>query len=360
MYDWLNRIFSSSKTTPLEMTAAPVTEVACAATAPGVASEQPVSEPQPTTPSATGKFSKTSWLQRSDLNAAFTDWLFARNVDSDIFTSQIEKDILAALDAIVNSSQSGANLVRRMPGVIPQLLQSLRSDDFSGAELARRISVDVVLVAAVIRIANSSVYNPGKPITSIEHAVLVLGQAGLRQLITSVAFRPIIDLQSGHFTKTIAPRLWEQSEKCAIANRLLATGTGADPFEAFLAGLLKDVGLIVSLRVIDQMSDGKQPIGSESFCNALINYGRILSCSIGREWHFPQAVTTAIEEQGEARNAAISAAGKILASGDYLSKMHFLNSQHRLPDHLAAYIDDLSDNERQCLHELNQAQESPA
>ncbi len=352
MYDWLKRIFSSPK--PDSLDSASTLLVAAAPVAVPITAPAPETAAAPVSPKA----SSSSWMQRNEVNAAFTDWLFARNVDADIFVSQIEKDILTTLDGIVKSKQSGANLVRRMPGVIPQLLQTLRNDDFSGAELARRISHDLVLVAAVIRIANSSVYSPGKPITSIEHAVLVLGQAGLRQLITSVALRPIIDLQSGQFTKLIAPKLWEQSEQCAIANRLLATGTPVDPFEAFLAGLLKDVGLIVSLRVIDQMSDGKQPIGSESFCNALINYGRILTCSIGREWHFPETVSRAIEEQGESRNAAVSPIGKVLATGDYLSKMHFLNRENRFPDHLAAYTRDLSESEQDCLAELGRVQEA--
>ncbi|MGZ3157580.1 MAG: HDOD domain-containing protein, partial [Burkholderiaceae bacterium] len=130
-----------------------------------------------------------SWQQRDDVSANYHNWLFA-NESSDLDASPVEKEILESLERIVKSNQSGANLVRRMPGLVPQLLQSLRSENFSVGELSRKISNDVVLVAAIIRLANSSYYNPVQSITSIEHAVMVLGQNGLRQLITSVAFKP--------------------------------------------------------------------------------------------------------------------------------------------------------------------------
>ena len=163
-----------------------------------------------------------SWLQRNETTADFNRWVFDAQTNTDIFISPLEQRVLDALEDIIKGKQSGVNLVRRMPGVIPQLLQSLRTDDFSGAELARKISNDVVLVAAVIRIANSAFYSIDKPITSIEHAVLVLGQEGLRQLISGVAFKPIIDLKSGYFTQMIAPKCWLQAERCALAARLLA------------------------------------------------------------------------------------------------------------------------------------------
>lgn len=354
MYGWLQRLFSQPEAAPVARRAAPAEEPAAPAMP---AAAEPEPEPAPVV--AAPKASNISWLQRSDINATFTNWLFDGNGHPDIFTSRTEQDILAGLEKIVQSKQSGANLVRRMPGVIPQLLQSLRTDDFSGAELARKLSHDVVLVAAVIRIANSSVYNPGQPITSIEHAVLVLGQNGLRQLITSVAFRPIIDLQSGHFTKTIAPRLWEQGEKCALVNRMLATDQRIDPFEAFLAGLLQNVGMIVALRVLDQLSEGRRHgIGSENFCNALIAHGRTLSCNIGAEWKFPASVSQAIMEQANAgKKTDLSPMGEILSTGDYLSKMYLLSKNERLQGDLANYTSDLSERETDFLAELNSAPE---
>lgn len=337
MFAWLRRLFSSSGNAP---------------------AAAPASIAQPAKPPAQSQVQNIIThaalsMQRNQIDFIFGSWLFETESHPDIFTNGNEDAILAAIDATVKSEESGAHMVRRMPGVIPQLLQSLRNPDFAGAELARTISHDVVLVAEVLRLANSAAYNPGSPITSIDHAVLVLGHDGLRQLITGVAFKPIVNLKSGNFTRMVAPRLWAQSERCAMACGMLARGEAVDPLDAFLVGLVHNVGLTVSLRIIDKISDGRQPVGSPTFCNALAAYGRTLAINIGREWHFPEAVTTAISEQGAStHNANISQLGRILLMGDHLSKFDTLVRHGRADANDRELTEDLSDKELACLQEL--------
>ena len=292
----------------------------------------PVESPAaaPVAPARAAARAAVSFDQLDQVNRLYHHWLFDTEGESELDTNPLENQVLDALAAILNSQQSGAALVRRMPGMIPQLLQSLRSDSFSGAQLSRTISNDVVLVAAVIRLANSSLNGTGTSITSVEHAVMLIGQEGLRHLITSVAFRPIIDMNSGHFTRTLAPRIWDHSERCAVANRALAESMGIDPFEAFLAGLVQNVGLIVSLRIMDQVAKGDKSLGSEMFCARLMRDARVLTCSIGREWHFPDNVTQAIGEQGGMKKGAVvSPLGRLLTLTDYLGKVRILVENER-------------------------------
>ena len=298
-------------------------------------------------------------MQRSVADYEFTSWLFASENHPDLFTNPCEDAILAAIDEAVKSPRSGTHLVRRIPGVIPQLLQSLRSPDFSGQELARLIWHDVVLVSEVLRLANSAAYNPGTPITSIDHAILILGQDGLRQLITGVAFKPIIDMKSGSFTRRVAPHLWDQAERCALANRILARAAGADPLEAFLAGLIHNVGLIVALRIIDQIYDRSQPLGSPTFCNALVPLGRALTANIAREWHFPDTVIRAVGEADAAEKGGgagsrepMSALGAILVTGDYLAKLDTLRRQGRIAQDDPRVSHDLSEAQRECFAQI--------
>ncbi|MES2758791.1 MAG: HDOD domain-containing protein [Pseudomonadota bacterium] len=315
MVRWLQRLFS--RPAPAAVPQAPA-QAPPAAPAPAAAAATPLTRPA------------VSFDQLDRANRLYYRWLFDTEGESDLDTSALENLALDALAKIINSQQSGAALVRRMPGMIPQLLQSLRSDTFSGAQLSRTISGDVVLVAAVIRLANSSLAGTGSSITSVEHAVMLIGQEGLRHLITSVAFRPIIDLNSGHFTRTLAPRIWDHSERCAVANRALAEAMGIDPFEAFLAGLVQNVGLIVSLRIMDQVTKGDKGLGSELFCAQLVHNARLLTCSIGREWHFPDSVTRAIAEQaGMKKDAVVSPLGRLLTLTDYLGKVRILVENER-------------------------------
>ncbi len=303
-----------------------------------------------------------SFEQRDIINATYYNWLFGTAGSSELDTSAQENQVLDALATILKSQQSGAALVRRLPGLIPQLLQSLRSDNFSGAQLSRTISSDVVLVAAVIRAANNSFIGNGTNITSVEHAILLIGTEGLRHLITSVAFRPIIDMNSGHYTRALAPRIWDQSERAAVANRLMAEEMGIDPFEAFLAGLVQYVGLIVTLRIMDQADKDGTHLGSEMFCAGLLRDARTLSCSIGREWDFPASVVTAIGEQAGARKGVqISPMGRLLSQSDYLSKVRILAESDLADSADPALFKGLSPSAMACYHRLDAlADDAPA
>ena len=355
MYQWLQRLFSG----PSEPPAPPVTlkvvrpavPVASAPASMAPAAHVPAAPVPAAAPPAR---SSVSFEQKDDVNANYYNWLFDTREECDLDTSVLETEVLEALDKIVKSKHSGADLVRRLPGLLPQLLQSLRSDSFSGAQLSRTISTDVVLVAAVIRLANSSLQGGGKSITSVEHAVIVIGQEGLRHLLTGVAFRPIIDMNSGHFTRTLAPRIWEQCERCALANRMLAEEMGINPFEAFLAGLIQHVGLIVSLRIMDQVAKDSSQMGSAMFCATLLRDARTLSCSIGREWNFPEAVTLAISEQASMRKGAqMSPLGQLLSLSDYLSKVRILVENERLAPGDTRLFRGLSAAATECYRQLD-------
>ena len=349
MYRWLQQIFSGK--TASKTSAPPVSTFAPPAppATPGTSGTPAiVSAPAP----------QLAFEQRDTIDTAYLHWLFDSSTVG-LDTSPAENSVLAATGAILSSQQSGAALVRRLPGLVPQLLQSLRSDDFSAAQLSRLISTDVVLVAAIIRVANGLYVGTGTQITSVEHAVILIGQEGLRQLITSVAFRPIIDINSGHYTRTLAPRIWDQSERCAVAGRAVAEARGFDPFDAFLAGLVQNVGLIVTLRIMDGVAkDGAgkhgHSLGSEVFTARLMADARALTCSICREWKFPDSVIAAITEQGGVRKgASVSPLGRVLTVADYLSKMRLLADADRIADDDPTLIAGLPDGARACYLSLS-------
>jgi HD-like signal output (HDOD) protein len=322
MFRWLHRLISGPTAGPQPLAAA--VAVADAPPAPPPAAPPPPAPPQPGT-------APVSFEQLERINGAWNAWLFDR-ADGGLELLEAETRVLDALAAIVASQQSGAALVRRMPGLIPQLLQSLRSETFSGSALSRTIASDPVLVAAVVRLANSCYQGTGNSITSVEHAVILIGQEGLRQLITTVAFRPIIDMHSGFYTRRLAPHLWAHSERCAMAARQVA-GAGIEPFDAFLAGLLQNVGLIVSLRIMDQTAQDGERLGSDVFLAQLARDTRRLCASIAREWNFPETVSAALLEQGELRRGVImSPLGRLLKLTDYLGKVRMLVEQGLLDE----------------------------
>ncbi|MGJ9416207.1 HDOD domain-containing protein [Massilia sp. CMS3.1] len=262
----------------------------------------------------------------AEVDAAFFRWL-AGGAGGDAPQAS-ERLILDELARLADSPARAADLVPRVPAVIPELLRSLRDDSVSNADLSRMVAQDVVLVAELVREANSPYYRPPTPVKNIEGAVMLLGQNGLRMLLARVAFRPVIGMQSGRFAKRAAPRIWMQSEKCALAAATLAPHAAANPFEAYLAGLIQNVGLVVAFRLIDQVYTEDNLPGSSAFCAALLGHARGLAHGIAIEWEFPPTVAGAIADAGAAHGTAL---GSVLASADVLAKLRLLVDAGELP-----------------------------
>lgn len=286
----------------------------------------PVPGPEDVSPPATLD-TATTMLARSasDIDGLFHPWLLGVDAGAGLRPNDAEVRLARALERIAGTTeQAVSDLVPRMPAVIPMLLQSLRDKDVSNARLSGQIAQDPVLLAAVLRQANTSHYRRRTAITSIEQALALLGQNGLRLLVASVAFKPVLGLQSGHFTRTVAPRLAELSSHSALACRCVAGRLGADAFEVFLAGLLQNVGMMAALRAMDQVSDGQENLQSGKFCAVFADNARRLAVRVGKEWAFPPQVVGALAPAAGADAAPASPLAQAVSQADLLGKVRVL------------------------------------
>jgi len=299
MKNWLARLFGS----PDRPDRAPSTTAISAA------------PPAATAPVAAGVVDAPRSL---DLDLAFFRLLAGGAVHAGEAPAQL---ILDELTRLARQPEAAADLVPRVPAVIPRLLRSLRDEGTSAGELARQVGQDVSLVAEVIREVNSPYYRASSRITNIEGALMLLGQNGLRMLLARVAFRPVISAQAGRLARQAAPQVWSRSEKCALAASMAAPRLGASPFEAYLAGLMQDVGLIVAFRLVDQVAPASALPQSGEFARALLEQARILSTRIAAAWELPRPVGQAILQAGEPDAPPL---GRALNEGDRLATLRVL------------------------------------
>jgi HD-like signal output (HDOD) protein len=232
--------------------------------------------------------------------------------------------VLVELDRLLDAPDHAADLVPRVPEVIPQLLRSLRDEAASSAELARQVARDPSLVAELIREANSPYYRSSSQVRTIDAALLVLGRNGLRMLLARAAFRPLIGIQNGRHSRQAAPRIWRHTEKCALAASLLAPGLGADPFEAYLSGLMDDLGLIVALRLFDGMLDTDALPQDPAFVAALLARTRTLAARIALQWKLPPPIAAAILGAAGSGPSAAQPLSVSLGRAEYLALLRLL------------------------------------
>ena len=138
-----------------------------------------------------------------EVDATYYRWLTAAaGYDA---STELQTRILDGVRMLVHDPGSAAELVPRVPELIPKLLRGLMDENLSTAELSRELSADPVLVAEVIRESNSAYYKPLTPIKTLEAAVMMLGLNGVRMLLARVALRPLVKMQVEGFARHALP-----------------------------------------------------------------------------------------------------------------------------------------------------------
>ena len=259
-------------------------------------------------------------LLADHVDAAYFDWLMGRSQVTPAEDAS-QTMLLGYLADLAKSDLAGSDLIPRIPGIMQELLKNMRDENVSSSNLALLIKKDVVLLVAVLKAANSAIYNPPSPIIDLNKAIQVLGHNGLRLILAKTAARPIFNAKLGDFTKLMGPKIWEHTEARSIACSVLAKQRGVDQFQAFLAGLMQDVGLMIALRVFERGGVSSGLSASESFRKSLRKQARTISAQICRVWDLVPPVPVAISEQdSEKSGAEWSPLGQLLRIGDFIGK----------------------------------------
>jgi len=150
------------------------------------------------------------------------------------FSLELPIDTAAVLATI--QSQIG------MPLVAHKVLDLMHSGQVDAHTLAAVIAQDQALSLRVLKLANSPYYGFSRRISTVQDAVVILGDKALRNMVLILAMKGM------HNSFGLTERmLWEESAAYAMAARFLAEKvTGLHPEEAFMAGLMSNVGEVVS------------------------------------------------------------------------------------------------------------------
>lgn len=129
------------------------------------------------------------------------------------------------------------------PLVATKLLELLRKPDTEIRELVTTLALDPAVSARVLKMANSVYYDQQRQVTTLERAIIVIGQNTLRNMALDSSLR-----NAKRTYGLLERRLWENSIASAVACRMISRASGRfEPEEAYLAGLLHHVGKTVMI-----------------------------------------------------------------------------------------------------------------
>jgi HD-like signal output (HDOD) protein len=152
-----------------------------------------------------------------------------------------------------------------MPHVASKVLELSSDPDTSASRLQQVISDDQAMTARILKIANSAMYACSRRIKTLSEAIVMLGFNSIRSLVVTSAARNLYS--SGSARMGLKERLlWEHSIGSAFACRLLvAERHPALAEEAFLAGLMHDIGkLVLNLQLPEQFEEIVQIVYNEN------------------------------------------------------------------------------------------------
>jgi len=129
------------------------------------------------------------------------------------------------------------------PAIIAQLM-NLTSDINTDIEkITRGILADQSLTAKVLKLSNSSFYGRAKEVRTLKEAIVILGFMTLHSLVIATSTQSLYQKSPDD---GISDKLWEHALATALASRMIAQKTGYHGVEeAFIAGLLHDIGKLV-------------------------------------------------------------------------------------------------------------------
>ena len=136
--------------------------------------------------------------------------------------------------------------VSSLPEVTVKIVQVVENPDASARDIHDIVRSDPALAAKILKVVNSAFYGLPAQIAGLDRAILMLGLSVVKNLALATSLSRL--LKAERITQDFGPRdLWKHCIAVGVCARNLARVSKSDQIdEAFVAGLVHDMGLIVS------------------------------------------------------------------------------------------------------------------
>jgi HD-like signal output (HDOD) protein len=202
-----------------------------------------------------------------------------------------------SLESLFNATHNLPNI----PQVVQELIANFNNPDINVDEISKKIQMDQVISAKVMRLANSAKYGAGRSIPSIDSAVVMLGFDTLKTLVVASgvtgAFKDIPGFDKKQF--------WRDSFLTASICKLMSKHTSVDAETAFTCGMLPTIGELL-IHIVHEESAVEIDNLVESGASRVelqdnqygYNYTQV-GYGLAKRWNFPEEVLRGIRQQDD-------------------------------------------------------------
>lgn len=225
-------------------------------------------------------------------------------------------------------------VIPSIPQVAARFLEIIQDPEFDYADVVEVLSSDAGTAGEILRLANSSLFGVTRHVSSLSHALTLLGMRRVRSLVLG---RYIVDSLDRHARTHISvPYFWRRSLTCAVLSGQLAAHLEPQAREeTFIAGLLADVGVIILDEAMpkdygelaaEYRPDGPTDLARKELALIGVDHGEV-SAIVLAHWQLPDMVCEAVAEHPwELEKPEDSPLSRLVGAADILSK-HLCDSQ---------------------------------
>ena len=181
-----------------------------------------------------------------------------------------------------------------LPHVAQRALVLLHDKEVDYHALAKTIGDDPAIAAEVLRVVNSSAYARLFKVSQLETAFARLGCSTLRSILVAMTVKGIV-IRTGGPVRTLGEEIWQRAIVSGVLVHELSRRYGLPDGEAFLVGLLHDIGNLALLRVLHDCQ--KQLGGTVSralFDGLSEEWHERLGVRLAQAWRLPEPLPTLI------------------------------------------------------------------
>ncbi len=185
-----------------------------------------------------------------------------------------------------------------LPSIVMKAMEMTLDPNISIRSLQQVISQDQALSAKILRIVNSAMYALRREVSTVSHAVAVLGLETVKSVIMAASAERVFQTAKDLGTKLMSDHSWGT----ALAARSIARRVRYEnPEEALICGLMHDIGKPVLLQNLrPQYTEIISEVygGSSSFHQLeLLAFGfshAHVGAMLARKWNFPPQLAEAV------------------------------------------------------------------
>jgi HD-like signal output (HDOD) protein len=231
------------------------------------------------------------------------------------------------------------------------LLQMLAEPYTDIFDVVRTINEDQALAAQVLRMANSPSYMGRNKCETIKSAAIRLGASQITNLAMAASHASLHASETPIVNEALQD-LWLHSHACALGCKAVALSTGQQNLsdQAYMAGLLHDIGKLYLLKALERIIQNGElavVIDKELLQNVFSEMHVDFGCRLMDHWNLPGIYRTIVAEHHaehfDYSNLLLAIVRMVNCNSRNFNLSHFPtqnNTKEVLPDASPLYMDE--------------------